>query len=493
MSNQVFPAAVRGLGFTVVKSPQDAVIVQQSPSFSQTRVVQNQNPVWKWSLLYDFLIDNPLKPNASLLYTDLRQMLGFITARRNSGEDFLFLDPDDNFCGPGVITQGWLPNYPFGFGSIIVVAGNAWQVSIAPAGAKSGYGQPSFVSSPQVDGGLTWTLLGAVPGAGWPNPQAQLQLVTDGTNFFVPIQINRAGQQFWEDIFDLAGGITVYGNGTVIPQSQYKLRFGGLSFSGFSSAGLYLDFTGSATPTAPITATFNYYYRTHFEADTQDFEKWANQWWTIGGSEGSKGKGELMLATSRAPVIPGGTPAPPFPPLTFPNGATNALVIYPGAVTLAQGSALGVPNTFYGVAEGAAGPGAWFFVQVRNQIPGSAGGQATFSGYADPGIPRDAIKGVYSYIPFTLITGPSGMNGTAETGIKANSISLTGTPNTSVPGSYAGNINSGGSVLVNILQSGVTAANLDFTTIQQACFELSSVLGSYFDKYIGNPMVVVYY
>ena len=69
MSNLTYPP-IRGLGFVVVRTPEFPVIVQSAAPFTETRIQQAQNPIWHWELLYDFLIDNPLKPTAGISYTD---------------------------------------------------------------------------------------------------------------------------------------------------------------------------------------------------------------------------------------------------------------------------------------------------------------------------------------------------------------------------------------------------------------------------------------
>lgn len=388
---------LRGLGFTVTKTIENSVIKQRAPSFVETRLAQSQNPLWHWSLVYDFLIDNPLKPNSAYAYTDLQQLLGFVAARQNSSDDFLFLDPDDNFYGPGLITQTWLPSFPFAYGSIIIVGGNAWQVIAAPPGAKTGPGQPAFGGSTQVDGGVTWSLLGATVGGGWPNPQTPLQLVTDGTNYYSPVQIYRGGQ-FWEDMTDLTGSMTVYANGTPfvfgatsIATTFPYLSFGGLSISGFSSYGLYINW-GPSPPATPLAASFNYYRRVRFANDTEDFEKWANQWWTVGGPEGSRGKGELDLVSSIVPNNTNGVsfldhaPAPPIP---LTAGATQRVFLQPTAVSIFQRSDVG---TVFGSLTNK----QLTLIAVGLGSPKPA---ATFSGYAlPPGVPIGAVKGVYDYV-----------------------------------------------------------------------------------------------
>ncbi len=484
LSNTVFPAQVRGLGYTVLRSPEDSVLKQQSPSWVQTRIVQSQNPIWHWSLLYDFLIDNPLKPNAALAYTDLQTLLGFVTARRNSYDDFLFLDTDDNFFGPAIITQPWIPNYPFMLGAIIILGGHAVQVISAPAGAHSGFSTPS-VASTFTDGRLTWADLGAaIGGTLWPNPQAQLQVVTDGTNYYSPLQINRGGQGFYEDVTDLASALTVYANGVLT--SSYTLSAGGVNISGFASSGLYIAW-GALAPAAPVTAQYNYYYRVHFEDDAEDFEKWANQWWTVGGAEGgSRGKGELKLVTSRIPgtgLGPGGSPFPPFGQLC----GTNLLILSPTQLTLNQGSTPG----FTGFAAGQAGAGAWFLAQLRQQGLGSGGGSATLSNYPDPGIPRTRLCAAYSYTPFSHVpfSSTSTVSSGASASIKANGTTLVG----GITGVDFGSFISNHGVLVSLVQGPVTLSNLNFSTIAQTLTLGASLPGFYGDKVIGNAMVLVYY
>lgn len=474
MSNAIYPSVVRGLGFTVNKTIEDAVIKQVSPSFASTRIVQNQNPIWHWSLLYDFLRDDQKQPNPSLVYSDLQALLGFVAARRNSYDDFLFSDPDDNFFGPGVITQGWLPNWPFQFGSIIVVSSNAWQVTSAPGGARTGYAQPSFASSPQTDGGLTWTELGAVPGSGWPNPQAQLQLVTDGTNWYSPLQIFRGGQ-FYEDITDLASALTVYANGTAT--TAYTLGWGGLSFSGFSSAGLYLNW-GSSAPAAPVTASFNYLFRIRFEDDTEDFEKWANQLWTVGGSEGSRGKGELKLVTSRIPSATSGIPYLPSPPLSPPAGATQMAVLYANTATSFNGYT-DLTRQQQNIANATTKPTPSGSMRVPHVGLGFVPPNVQFSNYQlPPTIPPGSLKAVYSYDSSALING--GMDSTGS------GVSFTGGSHTLHPA---------GGLEIATLATGGSAANFPISSIVQTFTINASISGTYNPTigYAVAPCVVVFY
>src|SRR5579872_2753416 len=139
----IFPAKVRGLTFTVLRTPGFNTEVQSSPSKLDVRNAYVINPFWRWQLIYEFLKDNPLDLVSGLITTDLRVMMDFFLANSGQNGEFLFLDPDDNSVGPALV-------------------------------------------------------------AGVPNaPLAQLQVVTDGAgNYYSPLQ-RTFGGLFYEDITDL--------------------------------------------------------------------------------------------------------------------------------------------------------------------------------------------------------------------------------------------------------------------------------------------------
>jgi hypothetical protein len=104
MSNAVFPAAIRGLTYATRKAMEFATIIQTAPNFATTRIQQTRNPIWHFTLLYEYLFDDPTNLAGGLTQTDLRTMMGFIMARGGQFDDFLFTDPDDNFSGPALIS-----------------------------------------------------------------------------------------------------------------------------------------------------------------------------------------------------------------------------------------------------------------------------------------------------------------------------------------------------------------------------------------------------
>jgi hypothetical protein len=197
--------------------------------------------------------------------------------------------------------------------------------------------------------------------SGTPNTLAQLALVNDGVgNYYSPLQRNMGGL-FAEDVTDLDTSVqplVVYAAGSLKASgTDYTVGGPGLAIPGHSYVGIYiawnapapawiashpyavndliLDYFGhiqkcttagtagasvpswnssggtttdgtvtwtdqgyNPGPTAPITAQFDYYFRMQFESDTQDFEKWAGQLWTIGGANGQGGS-SLKFMTSR--------------------------------------------------------------------------------------------------------------------------------------------------------------------------------------------------
>lgn len=237
MSNSVYPAPFRGLTYTTVKAASSSTIVQSSPSKREVRIAQSQNPVWTWQLIYEVLFGDLARSTASFSpYSDLQELMGFFLARQGMFDDFLYNDVDDN-----------------------AVAAQA------------------------------------------------MQLVNDGAGtYYTPLQRNMGGQ-FFEDITDLnplnGSGLTVKANGvsqtigTCGGGANCELHGPGLAIPGYSFGGMYLKWC--AAPTAPITASFSFYFRVRFASDKQDFEKFVNGLWTIGGSEGKSGSGMIKLVTAR--------------------------------------------------------------------------------------------------------------------------------------------------------------------------------------------------
>lgn len=235
MSNLVFPAAIKGLTYTVDESLEFGPIIQGASNLSEVRIGQTVNPIHHWTFIYEFIYDTYNSPNNTMPfspYTDLATMRGFYKARGGTVDDFLYSDADQN----GVVLQ-------------------------------------------------------------------PMQLLNDGGgNYYTPIQVNDGGE-FFEDVTDLNGSLSLFANGVLqTAPTNYSLVGPGYSFPGFSFMGLVAKWVASP-PAAPITATFNYYFRVRFETDRQSFEKFLNGLWTIGGSNSQNGTGTLKIKSSRVPAV----------------------------------------------------------------------------------------------------------------------------------------------------------------------------------------------
>lgn len=316
MSNAVFPAAVRGLDRNSSKTPEFSTIVQKAPSGSETRILERNNPLWKFSLSYNWIKDDPTDIPAGLTYTDLKTLMGFYLARQGQFDDFLYDDLTDDSVGPALI--GGSPNLQaqlqvvadatnpvsaatvasggsgFNVGDWLAVTGGGGsgailQVASVTAGA--------IVTVTIVAGGSGYTTtsgasLAILTGSGSGSPTAN---ITATTLYYSPIQRSLGG--FLEDITDLNGGIQVYANAVAKSSpTDYSIAGPGLSIPGQSFGGLYLAWVSQ--PTAPVTVQFNFYFRVRFDMDKRDFDKWLYELWCLNG-ENATNSTQLTFVTSR--------------------------------------------------------------------------------------------------------------------------------------------------------------------------------------------------
>ena len=181
MSLPVFPS-LPGLTYTSMKTPKFSTLVQSGANEYEVRLPQYTNPVWTWTLIFDFLHDFFWASFQTV--SELRTLMGFVNDNYGKASSFLYTDPDDNSVGPALV--GGLPNVPL----------------------------------------------------------AQLALVSDGVgNYYSPVQRTLDGTSF-EDITDLNGAIAVYLDGTLAAAgsgaNEYTLEGPGLAIHGHSWMGMVL-------------------------------------------------------------------------------------------------------------------------------------------------------------------------------------------------------------------------------------------------------------
>jgi hypothetical protein len=237
----VYPSQIYGLQLNFSRTAEFATIVQSSASKSETRIVQAQNPIWHWSLVYDQLFNDLTNPNYAV--SELQTLMGFYLQQQGQFGQFLFEDPEDK-----TVTNGSLALVNDG-------AGNYYSPLQRNLG---GFLEDITDLNPQNASGLT-------------------------------VKANGVSQ-------------TVGLAGSTCGMGYNCLLLGpGLAIPGYSFGGLYLKWC--AAPTPPITASFGFYFRVRFEQDRQDFDRFLFNLWTIGGAEAGRGAGMVKLVTARPPGV----------------------------------------------------------------------------------------------------------------------------------------------------------------------------------------------
>src|SRR5258707_2217025 len=92
MSNLLFPK-VRGLGWTITKNPTFSTEIQSSLAGREVRVQNFQNPIWEFTLAYEYLLNDPRTRDEDE-QTALETLVGFFLARGGQFDDFLLNESD---------------------------------------------------------------------------------------------------------------------------------------------------------------------------------------------------------------------------------------------------------------------------------------------------------------------------------------------------------------------------------------------------------------
>jgi uncharacterized protein (TIGR02217 family) len=92
MSNLLFPK-IRGLAWEVVKNPTLSTDIQSSLAGREVRIQNFQNPIWEFTLIYEYLLNDP-RFRDDTGSTPLEQLIGFFLARGGQFDDFLLNESD---------------------------------------------------------------------------------------------------------------------------------------------------------------------------------------------------------------------------------------------------------------------------------------------------------------------------------------------------------------------------------------------------------------
>lgn len=86
----IFPS-LPGLAWSVTKAPTFQTRIQRAVSGRELRALDYPYPLWQFSLVFNFLRDNP-----SAGYDELRTLMGFFLSCQGAYGTFLFQDPSDH-------------------------------------------------------------------------------------------------------------------------------------------------------------------------------------------------------------------------------------------------------------------------------------------------------------------------------------------------------------------------------------------------------------
>jgi uncharacterized protein (TIGR02217 family) len=110
MSNLLFPK-IKGLGWSVTRTPTFSTEIQESLAGREVRIQNFQNPIWEFTLSYEYLLNDPRSADDTGA-TPLEQLIGFYLARGGQFDDFLLNLTDltskieDSVCSGQPIATG---------------------------------------------------------------------------------------------------------------------------------------------------------------------------------------------------------------------------------------------------------------------------------------------------------------------------------------------------------------------------------------------------
>ena len=126
----------------------------------------------------------------------------------------------------------------------------------------------------------------------------ELVVINVGGTYYTPIQ--RQMGDFYEDISDFDGPLSLYDNGVLMANpADYTLLGPGVALNGYAFYGYVAQWV--APPTGPVTADFGFFFRARFDSDKAEFEEFVKGLWTLGGSEAQAGS-SLKIRSIRVPM-----------------------------------------------------------------------------------------------------------------------------------------------------------------------------------------------
>jgi hypothetical protein len=280
MVDDRFPA-LPGLAWSVHKAPGFSTLTSKHASGRQTRSQLMAQPIWLFTLTFEFLRDRDVGQS------DLNAILGLFVDMGGSFGSFLYQDastPDFVITG-GIqatadgVTLQWplvrtLRNTPEPVGqldttrlaSFLATAVNVTSnlVSAPAHGLKAGTGPVAVANAGALPTGLSaavtyWLVVPDKDHFGFAISKTDALL-----GVLVDITAQGSGTN------TVARDIAVYDNGTLLDKSAYSVLMPN-----------QLVFVVAPTATHAITADFQFFYVCHFTSDSQDYEEFVSRLWTL--------------------------------------------------------------------------------------------------------------------------------------------------------------------------------------------------------------------
>lgn len=255
MSTEPYPDLI-GLSFPVSQKPMFSTGVQSHTSGRETRTSYWENPLWEFTLSYDYLPDSPQKDS------DYKKIVGFFLARKGSFETFLFYKRGDQNVVDGLIGTGTgsAVSFPFvkEWGSWLEPVGYVDTTSDLHVYVRD---QTSLV----ISGTHTVTVPHAVMELYTVKVGATILTATSSTSPAMG-EYHQSGSTFTFNAGRDGQTVVIDYKWEAIPITDYSV---GLPNT--------LSFTSAPLAGATITATFRYAYICRFKEDEADFDQFMDK------------------------------------------------------------------------------------------------------------------------------------------------------------------------------------------------------------------------
>jgi hypothetical protein len=290
---------LRGVGWSVKKTPTWSNERQQTTSGRTLVVKYWVNPLWKWEFSYEIILDNP--DNSNSFYstpfpaTDFEMLQGFYCGMEGMGNEFAYQPPDSIRGGSFTITSVYIGTANIavlGINSSLSVGqlrlGDGLHISglSVVTGLNGGNGTVigldtvankitlSITIATHVFTADSGTAVGGQP-LSVPDGDGNIEIVNTIGAYPNTLVAAPAINTSVESVqLPDTSTIIIYSNGTDVTSSCT-----------FAAANTIADYQGVVAQfgvtslTAPITASFQYFYLCRFSEDTQEFENFMAMLW----------------------------------------------------------------------------------------------------------------------------------------------------------------------------------------------------------------------